>query len=409
MLVHSLLALPARYQPWRRHHARLILRELVPRAPQPPADPIEHLRRAVDWLGLAQDVRNDKPDAGGVSAGWGFERGWLPSYPETSGYIIETFIAASDVLDRPDLSARANRIIDWELSLQGADGSFPGHFGEAGSHPVIFNTGQIMAGMLAGSLQLGRPECLEAAVRAGHWMARQQDPDGCWRKFEHNAVPHTYNTRATWALLATAIASGDPVLEAAAVRNLDWALTQQRESGWFANNAFSTGRSPFTHTIAYAIRGFLECGVLLAREDYLNAALKAATALARVQRDDGWLASTYNERWMPTATYCCLTGVAQMSIDWQRLAQETGRSDLLDPARRALAFVKRYQHLDDTDPAVRGAIAGSAPIWGAYERFLFPNWAAKFFADAVMMDLADVRVPPPLASNAQASGIRVNV
>jgi len=409
MPVHSLLALPARYQPWRRQHARLILRELVPRPTQPPADPLEPLRRAIDWLVLAQDVRNDKPDAGGVSAGWGFERGWLPSYPETSGYIIETFIAASHVLDRPDLSARAHRIIDWELSLQGADGAFPGHFGEPGSHPVIFNTGQIMAGMLAGSLQLARPECLEAAVRAGHWMARQQDSDGCWRKFEHNAVPHTYNTRATWALLATAVVSGDQVLEAAAVRNLDWALAQQRESGWFANNAFIAGRSPFTHTIAYAIRGFLECGVLLAREDYLDAALKAATALARVQRADGWLAGTYDERWTSTATYCCLTGVAQMSIDWQRLAQETGRADLLGHARRALAFVKRYQHLDDTEAAVRGAIAGSAPMWGAYERFLFPNWAAKFFADAVMMDLAAIRVPPPLASNAQASAARANV
>ena len=409
MPVHSLLALPRRYQPWRSQHARLILRELVPRAPRSAADPLDHLRRAIDWLGLAQDVRNDKPDAGGVSAGWGFERGWLPSYPETSGYIIETFIAASHVLDRPDLAARANRIIDWELSLQGIDGAFPGHFGEAGSHPVIFNTGQIMAGMLAGSLQLGRPECLEAAVRAGHWMARQQDPDGCWRKFEHNSVPHTYNTRATWALLATALASADAVLEAAGVRNLDWALTQQRESGWFANNAFLTGRNPFTHTIAYAIRGFLECGVLLGREDYLNAALKAATALARVQRADGWLAGTYDERWTPTAAYCCLTGVAQMSIDWQRLAQETGRDDLLDNARRALAFVKRYQHLDDANPTVRGAIAGSAPIWGAYERFLFPNWAAKFFADAVMMDLADVRVPPPLNSSVQATGVRANV
>ena len=409
MPVHSLLALPARYKPWRRQHARLVMRELMPRAPQRQVDPLEHLRRAIDWLGLAQDVRNDKLDAGGVSAGWGFERGWLPSYPETSGYIIETFIAASRVLNRLDLSARANRIIDWELSLQGADGAFPGHFGEAGSHPVIFNTGQIMAGMLAGSLQLGRPECLEAAVRAGHWMARHQDADGCWRKFEHNAVPHTYNTRATWALLATALAAGDVVLEEAAVRNLDWALTQQRESGWFANNAFITGRSPFTHTIAYAIRGFLECGVLLAREDYLNSALTAATALARVQRDDGWLAGTYDEHWMPTAKYCCLTGVAQMSIDWRRLAQETAQTDLLDHARRALAFVKRSQYLDDTDPAVRGAIAGSAPIWGAYERFLFPNWAAKFFADAVMMDLADVRVPPPLASNGQVSGVRANV
>ncbi len=35
---------------------------------------------------------------GGVAAGWSFEDGWLPSYPETTGYIIETFLAASALL-----------------------------------------------------------------------------------------------------------------------------------------------------------------------------------------------------------------------------------------------------------------------------------------------------------------------
>jgi hypothetical protein len=43
---------------------------------------------------------------------------------------------------------------------------------------------------------------------------------------------------------------------------------------------------------------------------------------------------------------------------------------------------------------VRGGIAGSAPIWGDYSRFEYPNWAAKFFADALMMDLHDISVPP---------------
>ena len=43
---------------------------------------------------------------------------------------------------------------------------------------------------------------------------------------------------------------------------------------------------------------------------------------------------------------------------------------------------------------MRGAIPGSAPIWGAYSRFEFPNWAAKFFADALIMDMTDAAVPP---------------
>lgn len=388
-----LLTLPLRYRPWQRTHARLIVDDLARATAGSREEPLEHLRAAIDWLCRAQDVRNEDVDAGGVSAGWSFEDGWLPSYPETSGYIVETFIAAARLLDRPDLVARAHRIVDWELSIQHADGAFPGHFGEPGSTPVIFNTGQIMHGMLAGFLELRRKECLDSAVRAGHWLARQQDADGCWRKFEHNGVPHTYNTRGTWALLATALISGEATLKLAALRNLEWALRQQQPSGWFANNAFVPDHEPFTHTIAYAIRGFLESGVLLQSERFLGAALKAARALAQAQRADGWLAGTYDGRWQPAARYCCLTGVAQMSLNWTRLAQEAGSSELRDNARRAIAFLQARQRLGDPDPAVRGAIAGSYPIWGAYSRFEFPNWAAKFFADALMMDTADIAVP----------------
>ena len=390
----SLLAAPFRYRPWRRQHLRLVLRDAFGQGEATAQAPREHLTAAIDWLCRAQDARNGRTDAGGVSAGWSFEDGWLPSYPETSGYIVETFLAAARLLERPELVARARRIIDWELSIQHADGAFPGHFGEPGSRPVIFNTGQIMHGMLAGHLQIGRPECLESAVRAGHWLAAHQDADGCWRRFEHNGVPHTYNTRATWALLGTALVAGDATLKVAALRNLEWALAQQSDSGWFANNAFVLGREPFTHTIAYAIRGFLECGVLLGSERYIGAALKGAEAVAKVQRADGSLAGTYDERWSSAARYCCLTGVAQMSLNWTRLAQTTGLPSLRDHARLALGYLCRRQSLVDADPVVRGGIAGSAPIWGDYSRFEFPNWAVKFFADALMMDMADIAVPP---------------
>jgi hypothetical protein len=404
-----LLTIPLRYKPWLPRHLRLIVRDLLPSRVQLAHSHADHVRAAIDWLCLAQDIRNGKPDAGGVSAGWSFEDGWLPSYPETSGYVVETFIAAAGILGRPELVGRAHRIIDWALSLQHADGAFPGHFGETGSQPVIFNTGQIMHGMLAGYLQLGRADCLKSAVRAGHWLARQQDADGCWRKYEHYGVPHTYNTRGTWALLATGLVAGDSQLKSAAIRNLDWALAQQQASGWFANNAFTPNREPYTHTIAYAIRGFLESGILLNGEQYINAAVQAAKAMAKVQRADGWLAGTYRENWVPGASYCCLTGVAQMSLNWTRIAQASGIVDLRDNARRALAFLKGHQRLEDRDPIVRGAIAGSAPIWGRYSRFEFPNWAAKFLADALMMDLGDMAVPPVPRLAAQDRGTTAHV
>ena len=396
MNIVKLASLPFRYRPWQPRHARLIAADIFRTAGGQQLDHRTHLQAAIEWLCRAQDARDGKCDAGGVSAGWSFEDGWLPGYPETTGYIIETFMAAADMMQRPELVQRAERMIDWELSIQLDNGAFPGHFGEPGSQPVIFNTGQIMHGMIAGYTHLGRMDCLESAVRAGHWLRLQQDGDGCWRKFEHNSVPHVYNTRATWALLATGLLARDSDLVMAAKHNLDWALAQQTESGWYESNAFVPNRSPYTHTIAYAVRGFLESGHLLGDERYLDSARKAGKAIADVQRGDGWLAGTYRDGWLASAGYCCLTGLAQMSLNWIRLAQITGDDTFRDHARSGLAYVKSTQRLDDPDDAVRGGIAGSFPIWGDYSRFEYPNWAAKFFSDALMMDMSDTLVVPQI-------------
>ena len=98
-----LIQLPLRYKPWQGRHLRLVMQDIAGTARQPEHDNRTHLRGAIDWLCRAQDVRKHKHDAGGVAAGWSFEDGWLPSYPETTGYIIETFIAAAECLDRPEL------------------------------------------------------------------------------------------------------------------------------------------------------------------------------------------------------------------------------------------------------------------------------------------------------------------
>jgi len=169
------------------------------------------------------------------------------------------------------------------------------------------------------------------------------------------------------------------------MRQLDWALQQQHGDGWFGSNAFTTGAAPFTHTIAYAIRGFLESALLLGDERYLVAAQKAAQAVAKLQRSDGWLAGAYGRNWTPRASYCCLTGVAQMAIIWAILAMSCGQTEFANHARLALAYLKRHHRVAARDAIIRGGMAGSYPIWGAYERFSYPAWAAKFFADTVIV------------------------
>ena len=170
-------------------------------------------------------------------------------------------------------------------------------------------------------------------------------------------------------------------------------LSQQRPNRAGSPKCVHAGEAPFTHTIAYAIRGFLECGVLLGERTLPRCRSKAARAVAAVQRTTAGSPERY-ARTGRAAQLLLPYWVAQMSLNWIRLAQETGATALRDNASRAIAYVKGRQRLDDRDPIVRGAIAGSAPIWGVTRCSSSPNWAAKFFADAVMMDLDDTPVPP---------------
>lgn len=393
----DILKLPFRYKPWRPYHLKLIAAGLAGSSKQTEYDHKTHLLAALDWLCRAQDRRNGHGDTGGVSAGWSFEDGWLPGYPETSGYIVETFIAAAEVLNRSDLLDRARRILDWELSIQNRDGSFPGHFGEPGSRPVIFNTGQIIHGMVAGYSRFARADCLEAALKAGQWMVENQDSDGCWRKSVHNDLPHTYNTRAAWALLRVGMIVNEDHLVRGAIKNLEWALTQQTANGWFQSNAFEKGRAPFTHTIAYAIRGMMEGGILLGDERFIKASEKGALALAGLLHKNGFLAGTFDESWHSRDHYCCLTGLAQSGIIWIRLDQLSGRNTFARELGSAITYLKKNHMINQTGDPADGGIAGSVPIWGAYSRFEYPNWAAKFFADLLMMDMLDISIPKAMA------------
>jgi len=50
-------------------------------------------------------------------------------------------------------------------------------------------------------------------------------------------------------------------------------------------------------------------------------------------------------------------------------------------------FLMSTQNLTATNPGVHGGIKGSHPIWAEYAPFEYLNWATKFFADALLLDL----------------------
>ena len=357
--------------------ARVALRDR-PRGPVSAASHERHLLAAESWLCRAHDIATD----GGVSYGYTLRRGWGPSYPETSGYIATTFLRlAAD--RRPDYAVRATRILQWLMRIQNDDGSFANpRYGRRG---IVFDTGQVLFGLVRGYEVLGDPALLDAARRAALWLVDIADGDLRWTRNEHLDTPHVYNARTAWALLRMNQVEPDARREAVARSNLDWAVAEQQASGFFDHCAFERGDAPFTHTIAYTTRGLLESALLLDDSRYFDAAERCAQSTLRHLRDDGHLPSTIAVDGRAASTSCCLTGNCQFALVWGRLFATHADPRYRAALERALDFVITTQDLETTDLDVHGGIRGSEPAWGRYAWMSYPNWATKFFIDAMWL------------------------
>jgi len=358
------------------------VRLAAPRArPQTRVDHAAALERAIEWLCLTHDVTGRR----GSSKGFHLVRGWMAAYPETSGYLIGTLLRYAGRSGRSDLAQRARELGDWEMEIQEPDGGImSGAIDTTPRRSVVFNAGMVLHGWLD-LREAGETRYDDAAARAASYLVDNMRAHGTWRaEAEYSGIPHTYNSRVAWAMLRWARAAGDPRVEEAARRQLDWVLSVQRPNGWFDDCVFKPGTNPSTHGIAYTLRGLLESHAITGDERYLAAVVRASDALIHTQAEVGHLKAEYDAEWRPAAGHVCLTGSAQLGGVWLRLYQETGDERFLDPGLRAIDEALAHQ-ADGKRSAVRGALAGSFPIWGRYAPVQYPNWATKFLADSLML------------------------
>jgi hypothetical protein len=363
----------------------------------------DHLLAAAAWLERGQDAGGD----GGVAGRYRLRTGWTSSYPETTGYIIPTFIRLADVLGEPRFRERARRGVDFLLSVQLECGAFTGlEIAQNRTEPSIFNTAQIICGLRAWHADSNDKHTLDAARRACDWLLAQQDTDGAWRKYLYGDIPYTYMAHAAcWIAELGAYLDRKDYLEAAR-RHLEWVLKQQDPAtGWFDSCGFSEedhqSRVSSTHTIAYTIWGVLMASRILEHEAGMRAARTAAAGVARCLRGSRWLSGVLDHAWRNGAFYACLTGNAQMALIWLELHRLRSDPALLSAACKAIDLVKRAQPMSSSDPGIRGGIPGSDPIWGGYIYMGIPNWAAKFFIDALIEKQAvldRLGVPTPAAA-----------
>jgi hypothetical protein len=355
------------------------------------------LDETVRWLCRAQDCSRSRD--GGVARHYSLITGWSSSYPETTGYIVPTMLDVARRLNRPDIRDRGRRMLDWLVSIQLSCGAFQG--GLIDSKPVVpvtFNTGQILIGLVAGAAEFGQPYD-DAMRRAADWLVETQDVDGCWRKHPTPfAAPgeKTYETHVAWGLLEAATLTGIDRYANAALANVQWALGSQHDNGWLENCCLNDPSRPLTHTLGYALRGFLEAYRFTQDQALLRAARMTADGLLSALHPDGFLSGRLDRAWSGAVRWACLTGTAQVAHCWLVLSQETGDRRYHDGAAKALAYVRRTIDIRTSRPW-RGGVKGSFPIYGDYGAYQHLNWAAKFFIDAQFLELDRQRCDSAIA------------
>jgi len=366
-----------------------LIRHYVQDRLQPEHSDEKHLDEAMNWLCRAQDVCGTT----GVSAVFDLKKGWDVAYPETSGYIIATYLAYADLSGNTSFFDRALRIGNWEIDIQTPGGgvlSNPRY-----DYTRVFNTGQVILGWCALFERTQDNKYLHAALRAGDYLMRIQEPDGSWRRDTYCGA-RTYHARVDWSLLRLTQVSGDERFAGAAANNLAWVLQQQRKNGWFDNCGFNND-NPIMHVIVYTLRGLLESyaiATLLPKNlDILPKIIRAADPLcAAVERNcvkniPLMIPTSFDENWESSDQHSCLTGNAQLACFLFRLSTITKVDRYRTLAENVVSTLKKTHVISTQFGQIRGAISGTFPLYHGYHQNSYPNWATKFFADALMMKL----------------------
>jgi hypothetical protein len=315
---------------------------------------------------------------------------FLPSYPETTGYIIPTFLRLAEFCNDREYLDRAFEMGAWEVSVQLSSGAvMAGRADSKDRQPAIFNTGQVLLGWSA--LQRARPDTRfsAAGIRAADWLVSKQEEDGNWI---HGNSPladpgaTVYNVKAAWGLAEFGAITSISRYVDAAIKNAEYAVRHQLPSGWFEKCCLSDPQRPLLHTIAYTMQGLIGIGRRTERADFIQAARKTADSLLNLMDSTGFIPGTIDRNFRGASPWCCLTGTAQTSIVWAELYQITGSPRYREAFERANRYLMLRHDTSSLISTTRGGITGSWPVWGDYGKYKTLNWATKFFLDALLLE-----------------------
>jgi len=347
------------------------------------APPASHLADALKWFNESL-----LPEGGGaakysmmthqMSAGYPLTTAtWAPVLSRIQSYYPELY---NQAIKNPDT---IRELVNWVLRTQRRDGTFPASFGDFMNQPPrVFNNGQIIHGLLDYYNESGGNDLLEACVNSAEWLLKVQSGDGSWRQYTFHQL--SSNTLTAAALIRLAAITGEKKYETAGEKNIEFAIGLQNENGYFKGNGFDSNPSAFTITIAYAIAGILDAGILTGNEKWKNAALKGLVPVLNQVNANGFLVGELDENFQSASSFSCLPGNCLLAVNSYKLASLEENEGLKAKADLLTDYVKTKQ-LVSKMPLLNGGISGSWPISGNYCSYEIPSWGVRYFAEALMM------------------------
>ena len=396
---HNFLRFRALYRPGNAIFRRVFIRDFI-RFLAGNVRPVKdetrvRAERAAAWLQRAQAATPDDGVSLGLfpcdaADGEGEPDRWRSSYPETTGYIIQSLVEFAARTDRKEVLERARDMARWEAQVQMPSGAVQGGpvCEPDQQHAAVFNTGMVLQGWTELLATNGHEEFLEPARRAADFLAGDLADDGHFRThgpFVSQDKVKTYNCLCAWALYRFGHIVDEQRYRDAAVRSVAAAVKEQNAVGWYARNCLDRPDAPLTHTIGYSAQGIFETGLLAGRDDFIASARRCVDAFMTCIRDDGFVRGRFYDNWQPACFSSCLTGNAQMAIVCYRLFEQCGEPKYRQAADRLMNFLQGLQQTDSGDPALDGAIAGSHPVGGDYMTYGYPNWATKYLLDGLLL------------------------
>lgn len=278
-------------------------------------------------------------------------------YPEVTGYYIPTLLQWGE----KDLAIAYTKHL---CTMQKEDGAW---YDSQGNDPYIFDTAQIMKGLVAIYPYL--PEVKDAIIKGCDWLLSRMNEDGrlvppnphCFDGDEtfYSELIHTY---CLTPLRDAAAIFDKPEYEAAANKIKDYYIDNYRDK--------ILHFSLLSHFYAYVMEGLLDMG----ERELIS---EAMYNIEKYQDSDGGIPGLNDVKWV------CSTGMFQLAIVWYKLGE-------IEKGNRIFDYACTLQNAS-------GGWFGSYPVSfvnryfsrGRQKAYYFPDeeisWAVKYFLDALAL------------------------